>query len=241
MTTSRSSALVVLTVLVAALGTAGHVMGIMRQNRASERFEYTVIDSAGPVDPWGKSVGDINGDGLPDLIVGGHSGFSPQRVSIYRRVLRKLHIWRPIEPRTGQLVWYENPSWRKHVISDKDCFTTDHEVADIDRDGANDAVSLTDSALVWFRNPDLSRTIIDNRVLHDIEVADLDNDGDVDIVSRNQSSFNHNDGDLDIISIGWGHDRVLLYENQNLAGRCPGIIQCFGLGTDSLSMPSREQ
>ena len=194
MITLGSSPLRVASVFVITLIMAAQPANIAGQTQGGDRFKYSVIDPIGPVDTWGKTVGDINGDGLPDLIVGGHSGFSPQRLSLYKRVLRMLHIWRPIEPRTGRLVWYENPSWRKHVISDKDCFTTDHEVADIDRDGANDVVSLTDSALVWFRNPDWSRTVIDNRVLHDIEVADFDGDGDVDIVARNQSLFNHNDG-----------------------------------------------
>jgi len=29
------------------------------------------------------------------------------------------------------------------------------------------------------------------------------------------------DGDLDIISIGWSHDRVLLYENRAVEGGTP--------------------
>ena len=159
-----------------------------------ERYKYVVVDPNGPVYPWGKSVGEINGGGLLDLIVGGHSGFSPQRFSLYKRFLRKLQIWRPIEPRTGELVWYENPSWRKHVISKNYKFTTDHEVVDVDRDGRNDVISLTETGLMWFRNPNWTCTFIDNIVLHDLEVADFDNDGDIDIVARNQSLFNQNDG-----------------------------------------------
>lgn len=159
-----------------------------------ERFRRIVIDSAGPVDPWGKSVGDINGDGLPDLIVGGYSGFSPQRLSLFKRGLRKLHIWRPTEPMWGELIWYENPTWRKQLISDKHKFSTEHEVADIDKDGRADVVSITSSELIWFRNPDWAPFVIDKRNLHDIELADVDGDNDLDIVARNQSRFNHNDG-----------------------------------------------
>jgi hypothetical protein len=31
------------------------------------------------------------------------------------------------------------------------------------------------------------------------------------------------DGDLDIISIGWSHDRVLLYENKAITGGTPTV------------------
>jgi hypothetical protein len=128
-------------------------------------FERLVVDRNGPVDPWGKSVGDIDGDGRPDLIVGGHDG--------------------------GGLVWYQSPGWRRHVIAAEGAFSTDHEVADIDGDGRNDLVSLMDGQLVWFRNAG-DRWImeeIDQRRLHDVEVSDLDGDGRADVVARGQSAF----------------------------------------------------
>jgi len=181
--------------LIAALITGVILAGCQltedRQTQSSERFQRIVIDSTGPVDPWGKCSGDINGDGRPDLIVGGHS---PRALSLFERILAKLHLREVEGSDNGELVWYENPTWRKHVISAKYRFSTDCEVADIDGDGRNDVISITESGLVWFKNPDWTPTIIDTTALHDIEVADLDGDGDLDIVARNQSGFNHNDG-----------------------------------------------
>ena len=161
-----------------------------RQTKSSERFQGIVVDSTGPVEPWGKCSGDINGDGLPDLVVGGHG---PSALSLNEH-LRTRNLGELEGPDNGELVWYENPTWRKHVISGKYRFSTDCEVADIDGDGRNDVISITKSGLVWFKNPDWTPTIIDSTALHDIEVADLDGDGDLDIVARNQSRFNYNDG-----------------------------------------------
>lgn len=129
-------------------------------------FDHVLVDHRGPVAPWGKAVGDINGDGRPDLIVGGHGG--------------------------GGLVWYKNPDWHKHLIAAEGTFGTDHEVADIDTDGMNDIVSLMNDRLVWFRNSGgehWAMVEIDRQRLHDVEIADLDGDGRLDIVARGQLAF----------------------------------------------------
>ncbi|MGH8501146.1 MAG: FG-GAP repeat domain-containing protein [Gammaproteobacteria bacterium] len=133
-------------------------------------FIHAIIDPEGPRDPWGKSVGDIDGDGLPDLIVGGHD--------------------------SQQLVWYRNPDWKKSTIATGAPFATDHEVADIDGDGHNDVVSITDTQLLWYRNPDWTPTVIDTVELHDIELADFDSDGDIDVVGRDQGAFGGSGGIL---------------------------------------------
>ncbi len=128
-------------------------------------FRHVVIDDHGPVDPWGKSIGDLDGDGLIDLIVGGS--------------------------RSGGLVWYQNPTWLKHVVCDTDQWSTDHEAADIDRDGDLDLVALTKTAVLWLENPNWKMHVIDDVVLHDTEVADFDSDGDLDLVGRDQGEFGH--------------------------------------------------
>ena len=128
------------------------------------------MDADGPQDLWLKSAGDLNGDGRPDLIAGGY--------------------------RSGGLVWYENPSWKKHVVAAEGSFSTDGEVADVDADGDNDLVVLKDKELLWYENPSWTAHHIDDVVLHDIEVADLDGDGRPDIVGRDQGAFANHKGDL---------------------------------------------
>ena len=182
----------VLTLILIGVGTSIFLLGPEKASEPDGRFRLVVVDPDGPLDPWGKSVGDINGDGLPDLIVGGNS---PRQLGLFQRVLRKLGIRDMEWPQNSELVWYESPTWQKHVIADGDLFRTDHEVADIDQDGRNDVVAVADGGLVWFRNPEWSRHVIDVRTLHDVEIGDFDDDGDVDFVARDQSGFGHDAGD----------------------------------------------
>lgn len=142
--------------------------GCQRSTATPERIEFghVIVDRNGPASPWGKSAGDIDGDGRPDLVVGGREN--------------------------GGLVWYENPGWRRHVIASEGAFSTDHEVGDIDRDGRHDVVSLMHDRLVWFRNDGAGRWTmeeIDRQKLHDVEIADLDGDGRQDVIARGQFAF----------------------------------------------------
>jgi hypothetical protein len=121
---------------------------------------------------------------LVDLIVGGHD----RPLYIYEKILEKFGIVN-YRPMGGALVWYESPMWKKHIIATGRFFSTDIKVYDLDGDGDNDVLCLTNKELLWFRNPDWTPTVIDNEELHDIEIGDFDKDGNIDIIGRNQSAF----------------------------------------------------
>ena len=133
-------------------------------------FDELIVDATPPKDPWMKAIGDLNGDGKPDLVLCG---------------------------RDGPLVWYENPSWIRRTISTatgSGGTSNDVEVADVDRNGSMDVVLANG---IWFANPApggnpkldaWARRQIDATTAHDVVLADLDGDGDLDLVKRNQGA-----------------------------------------------------
>jgi hypothetical protein len=131
-------------------------------------FEHIIVDASPPsgldccLDV--VAVGDLDGDKKPDIMVGSQESIGA--------------------------VWYQNPSWQKYVISAGE-FTTDGEMADIDRDGDNDLV-ISDygkNAIAWWENKGepfspsgWQRHHIGEQFTHDLSVGDLNGDRYLDVV-----------------------------------------------------------
>jgi hypothetical protein len=175
-------------------------------------FTHQVIDDGGPVDPWQKITGDMNGDGQIDLLAGGRS--------------------------SGGLHWYESPSWTRHEIAPGGGHSTDGETADVDGDLDLDVVSVTTSSLVWYENPGWAETTIESRTLHDVEVADFDGDGDVDAVARNQGAFSGSGDALHFYAqqspTSWTHRAVTIPNGEGLL-----VVDIDDDGDDDVVVPGR--
>jgi len=130
----------------------------------------------------GKALGDMNGDGYPDVIIA-EGEFSP-----------------------GAFAWYKYPNWEKYDIHATAFlemnYVPDCQVADMDNDGDLDIIvpnshNSANKSLWWFENPlndggnpetdGFTRHVVwsaSDSHIKDVSVADFDEDGLPDIVLR---------------------------------------------------------
>lgn len=172
------------------------------RNEGRGLFRPYAIDPARD-NPDRNVLVDINGDGRLDAVVGFEAISVP-----------------------GDVVWYEQgPSprrpWKQHRVGTV-IGPMSLDVADLDKDGDFDIIvgehnlrQPETARLLWFENQDGRGKRWRE---HLINIGDEHHDGalviDVD-----------GDGDLDVLSIGWGHGKVLWYENLAPACRAKGGIR----------------
>lgn len=146
---------------------------------APVRYQHVVIDPQ----PVGsslleKGLGDLNGDGRPDAVLGAGNNSGP-----------------------GGLSWYASPAsgvltdpWARHVIADSGNFYEDLAIVDVNGDGKADIIASVDDQLVWFENPAghggdpgagpwVRHLIRPDGSAHVLALADIDGDGRLDLVS----------------------------------------------------------
>lgn len=134
---------------------------------------------------WGRTVGDVNKDGLQDVIV-----------------LKQSRSYGPINP--GWIGWYQavdgGKKWEKHVIENNDLLGSgDLAAADMDNDGDLDILAFegdetskdTTARMYWWEN--LNAKNLDKWKKHyistnpefvkDVEIADFDGNGLKDIAT----------------------------------------------------------
>lgn len=138
------------------------------------RFRRQIIDENPPGSYLDITlIADVNGDGRPDIIIGGKSG-------------------------DANLFWYENPSWRRHIIAVAPGLEAGGVCLDITGNGLPDIVAgmqQDGNELYWFENPGdpqarWTKYVIEDRFLkyHDQAAGDIDGDGRPEILFASQQS-----------------------------------------------------
>ena len=188
-------------------------------------FTRIVIDPNPPPTTLEKGLGDIDGDGRLDAVIG---------------------FGNPPGTNTGDgLVWYENPHsgnpadpWLKHTILASGVMYEDLKVVDVNGDGAPDVIaSFIDGTIYWFENP---RGFGGNPATdawpmtfigtgsgeNNMELADMDGDGKMDLVTNSAIFFQNNPNSWTTLMLNASFKGLALLD----IGSGQGAINIVGLG-----------
>ena len=90
-------------------------------------FRHVIIDSLAtrPAKPYGKAIGDLNGDRLNDVFISSDNN--------------------------GGMYWYESPSWNKHPVRTTGSLSEDCLITDIDGDRDADIINSNKTAFFGTR------------------------------------------------------------------------------------------